>query len=105
MSMHLSAVTPSVLHPPSLGPLPAPPTPTWAVGRTRSGIFKLLRSLGIDSNVAPPAYVAWWAGTITLIPTGFLAPIDCLKIPQQEKAEKERMNGDVVKTNRTNIHR
>ncbi len=35
MSMHLSAVTPSVLHPPSLGPLPAPPTPTWAAGRIR----------------------------------------------------------------------
>ncbi len=31
----------------------------------------------------PPAYVSWRAGTITLfqIPTRFLAPTDCLKIP------------------------
>ncbi len=29
----------------------------------------------------PPVYVAWQAGTITPIPTRFLAPIDCLKIP------------------------
>ncbi len=35
LSDALSAVTPSVLHPPSQGPLPAPPTPTLAVDRTR----------------------------------------------------------------------
>jgi hypothetical protein len=65
-------------------------------------ICKLLRSLGIDSKESiPPAYVAWRAGTTTLfllgidpaslcsmagrydnpIPTRFLAPIDCSKIP------------------------
>ncbi len=33
----------------------------------RGGIFKLLRSPGIDSNESiPPAYVAWRAGTTTL---------------------------------------
>jgi hypothetical protein len=32
-----------------------------------------------------PAYVAWRAGTIANpIPTRFLAPTDCLKIPAQE---------------------
>ncbi len=31
-------------------------------------ICKRLRSTGIDSNESiPPAYVAWWAGTVTLI--------------------------------------
>jgi hypothetical protein len=35
------------------------------------------RFQGINS----PAYVAWRAGTTSPIPTRFLAPIDCLKIP------------------------
>jgi hypothetical protein len=71
----------------------------------RARILTLLRSPGIDSNAsAPPAFVAWRAGTITLIPTRFLAPIDCLKIPAQETAENERMNGDVVKKNSIPYH-
>ncbi len=37
----------------------------------------------------PPAYVAWRAGTIT-IPTLFLAPIDCLKIPAQYNTSLSR---------------
>ncbi len=53
----------------------------------RARIFKLLRSAGIDSTESiPPAYVAWRAGTSThCIPTRFLAPTDCLKIPAQLK--------------------
>jgi hypothetical protein len=49
----------------------------------RARIFKRLWSPGIDSKEwIPPAYVAWRAGMIILyIPTGFLAPIDFLKIP------------------------
>jgi hypothetical protein len=43
--------------------------------RTRD--FKLLRSPGIDSA----SNVAWRAGTTNPIPTRFLAPIDCSKIP------------------------
>ncbi len=50
----------------------------------RARIFKRLRSPGIDSKERiPPAYAARRAGTITLYPTKFLAPIDCLKIPAQ----------------------
>jgi hypothetical protein len=49
---------------------------------SRAGIFKPLWSPGIDAKASiPPAYVAWRAGTITLIPTRCLAPIDFLKIP------------------------
>jgi hypothetical protein len=47
--------------------------------RTGEGIFTFneLRSI-------PPAYVAWRADTATLyIPTRFLEPIDCSKIPAQ----------------------
>jgi hypothetical protein len=37
----------------------------------RDGIFKLLRSPGIDSKeLIPPAYVAWRAGTTALFPLG-----------------------------------
>jgi hypothetical protein len=51
----------------------------------RARIFKRLWSPGIDSKECIPlACVAWRAGTITLfLPTRFLAPIDCLKIPAQ----------------------
>jgi hypothetical protein len=46
----------------------------------RDGIFKLLRSPGIDFNESiPPAYVVWRAGPV---PTRFLAPIDFYKIPE-----------------------
>ncbi len=46
----------------------------------RARIFKRLWSPGIDSKEwIPPAYVAH----DTPIPTWFLAPIDCLKIPAQ----------------------
>ncbi len=42
----------------------------------RPNIFKLLRSLRIDSKEPiTPGCVTWQAGTTTL----FLAPIDCLK--------------------------
>ncbi len=38
-------------------------------------IFKLLRSLGIDSKESiPPAYVAWRAGTTTLFLLGSWPP-------------------------------
>jgi hypothetical protein len=38
---------------------------------TRDGIFKPLRSTGIDSRESiPPAYVAWRAGTTTLLLLG-----------------------------------
>jgi hypothetical protein len=37
----------------------------------RAGIFKLLRSPGIDSKESiPPGYVAWRAGTTTLFLLG-----------------------------------
>ncbi len=50
----------------------------------RARIFKLLWSLRIDSKeLIPPGCVAWRAGTTIPIPTRFLAPIDCLKIPAQ----------------------
>jgi hypothetical protein len=49
---------------------------------TRARICKTLRSLGIYSKeLIPPAYVAWRPGTTNPIPTRFLAPIDCSKIP------------------------
>jgi hypothetical protein len=49
---------------PSLGPL--------GYGElSRDGIFKLLRSPGIDpKDSIPPAYVAWRAGTTTLLLLG-----------------------------------
>ena len=54
----------------------------------RGRIFKLLNFLRIDSKESiPPAYVALRAGIrqpYTAIPTRFLAPIDCLKIPAQD---------------------
>ncbi len=50
----------------------------------RARIFKLLRSPGIGSEeLIPLANVAWRAGTTTLIPTRFLAPIDYLKVQAQ----------------------
>jgi hypothetical protein len=50
----------------------------------RDGIFKFLMSPGIDfKRLIPPAYVAWRAGTTSLIPTRFLTSIDCSKIPAQ----------------------
>ncbi len=52
----------------------------------KSQIFKLLRSLGIDSKESiSPAYLA--AGRYdNPVPTRFLAPIDRLKIPAQNSA-------------------
>jgi hypothetical protein len=59
---------------------------TWV---HRDGIFKLLRSPGIDSKQSiPPASVAWRAGYDNLIPTRFLAHIDCSKIPAQAEIVK-----------------
>ncbi len=50
------------------------------MGGFRADIFKLLVSPGIDSKKSiAPAYLAWEAGTKTLFPTQFLAPIDCSK--------------------------
>jgi hypothetical protein len=47
----------------------------------QDGFLKFLKETGIDSEESiPPAYVAWRASTINLIPTRFLAPKDCLKI-------------------------
>ena len=44
----------------------------------REGVFKLLKSPGINSKESiPPSYIAWQAGTTTR----FLAPMDCTKIP------------------------
>ncbi len=60
----------------------------WIRARDNSGvrILKLLRSPRIDSKEPiPPDCVVWRAGTTTL----FLSPIDCLKIPAQEKREKK----------------
>jgi hypothetical protein len=49
------------------------------LAQARGGIFKLLRSPGIDSKESvPPAYVA-----LHPILTRFLAPIDRSKIPAQ----------------------
>jgi hypothetical protein len=43
---------------------------SWTL--TRDGIFKLLRSPGIDpKETIPPAYAAWRAGTTTLFLLGF----------------------------------
>ncbi len=58
----------------------------WWWGLKRSWIwariFKLLRSPGIDSNKPiPPAYVTLARRCNNPIPTWFLAPIECLKIP------------------------
>jgi hypothetical protein len=49
----------------------------------RARIFKLLRSLGIDSkeSIPPACSLAGWYDTA--IPARFLTPIDCLIIPAQ----------------------
>ncbi len=48
----------------------------------RARILKCLRSTGFDSKDSIlPAYVAWLPRNDNPIPTRFLAPIDCLKIP------------------------
>ncbi len=64
---------------------PTPPSasspPSAFVSSNWARIFKRLWSPGIDSEEwIPPAYVAWRAYDKP-IPTQFLAPIDCLKIP------------------------
>ncbi len=47
-----------------------------------AGIFKLLRSPGIDSKEIDSASLCSLAGQyVNPIPTRFLAPINCLKIP------------------------
>ncbi len=55
----------------------------WDGSKSRYGNFKLSRSPGIDSKESkPPAYLAWRAVLYgNPIPTRFLAPIDCSKIP------------------------
>jgi hypothetical protein len=54
----------------------------FALSSTRDGIFKLLRSPGIDS-----ASLCSLAGRYdNPIPTQFLASIDCSKIPAQHTA-------------------
>jgi hypothetical protein len=46
------------------------------IGENRDGIFKLLRSPGIDSKESiPPAYVAWRASTTTLFLLGSKPPL------------------------------
>ncbi len=58
-------------------------TPYRKALESRVRIFKRLWSPGIDSKESiPPAYEARRAGTNNPIPTRFLAPIDCLKIPE-----------------------
>ncbi len=55
------------------------------VSAFRARIFTHLRSPRIDFKESIPlAYVAWRAATTTPIPTRFLSPIDCLKIPAQD---------------------
>ncbi len=50
----------------------------------RARIFKLLKSPRIDSKQSiPPAYVAWRRRYDNLVPTRFLAPMDCLQIRAQ----------------------
>jgi hypothetical protein len=53
---------------------------------SRARIFKLFRSLGIDSYESiSTAYVAWRVGIYdNTIPARFLASIDCSKILAQE---------------------
>ncbi len=56
-------------------PTPPPPPITYMAAQREpvavARIFKLLRSPGIDSKESiPPAYVAWWSGTITLYQLG-----------------------------------
>jgi hypothetical protein len=55
---------------------------------TSAGIFKLLRSPGMDSK---PAYVAWQAGTTTLSDSVPAAPKDCSKIPAPEPTTCKRL--------------
>jgi hypothetical protein len=53
----------------------------------RGGIFKLLRSPGIDTKESiPPANVAWAGRYDNPIPTRFLVSINCYKIPAQVAA-------------------
>ncbi len=57
---------------------------TVAVYRKRAWarIYKFLRSSEIDSKASiPPANVAWRSGRYPPIPSWFLPPIECLKIP------------------------
>jgi hypothetical protein len=52
---------------------------------SRARICKLLRSPGIDSKERiPPPREHGWPGVDNPIPTQFLAPIECLKIPTQD---------------------
>jgi hypothetical protein len=76
----------------------------------RASIFKRLWSPGIDSKGSiPPAYVA---GRYNPIPTRFLAPIDCLKIPALDSLFKtnrkwicvEYKMAGLVKWQKENLH-
>jgi hypothetical protein len=68
----------------------------WITTGIRDGIFKLLRSPGIESEEPiPPAYVAPAGRYDNPVPTRFLTPIDCSKIlaQQQEKRAGEGERG------------
>jgi hypothetical protein len=68
--------------------------------RNRAGIFKLLRSPGIDSmEYLPPAYVCSLAGRYgNPIPSRFLAPIDRSKIPAQNICCNRRLTPQIRKS-------
>ncbi len=67
----------------------------WGLGICEDSVFEhsagiLEQSMGAKSRVGscrtgPPAYLAWRADTTygNHIPTRFLAPVDCSKIPAQ----------------------
>ncbi len=61
-----------------------------------SRIFKLLRSPRIDSKESSASLRTWRAGATPYIPTRFLAPIDCLKIPAQLYTGLWRSNSMVI---------
>ncbi len=53
------------------------------VSRTEPEFLNFLGAQESIKELIPPGCVAWRAGTTTLFPTRFLAPIDCLQIPAQ----------------------
>jgi hypothetical protein len=62
----------------------------------RARICKHLRSPGIDSEKSIPQPSSLASQYDNPIPTKFLAPIDCLKIPAQKKDEKRIGGGQRV---------
>ncbi len=70
-------------------------------GDSRYGIFKLLRGQRVSSKESiPPAYVATAGQYDNPIPTQFLAPIDCSKMPALESEEETRKKEEKVERKR-----